>query len=161
MKRFEAPSRRVIDGVRTKVLKVAADERGRLMEMLRADDECFVKFGQVYLTAAYPGVVKAWHYHERQTDQMVCVRGMMKVVLYDDREGSPTRGVVNEFFIGDHNPLLVRIPPLVFHGFKCVSEHEALVVNTVTEVYDHARPDEFRLDAHDPHIPYDWARKDG
>jgi dTDP-4-dehydrorhamnose 3,5-epimerase len=161
MKRFEAPSKRLIDGVRTKALKVIPDERGRLMEMLRADDDLFVRFGQVYVTSAYPGAVKAWHYHERQTDNMVCVRGMMKVVLYDDREGSPTRGLVNEFFLGDHNPLLVQIPPLVFHGFKCVSEREALVVNTVTEVYDYAQPDEFRVDAHDPRIPYDWARKDG
>ncbi len=161
MKRFEPPSKRLIQGVRTKALKVVPDERGRLMEMLRADDELFLKFGQVYLTAAYPGAVKAWHYHEKQTDHFVCVRGMMKVVLYDDREGSPTRGVVNEFFIGDHNPLLVQIPPLVFHGFKCVSEHEALVINVPTETYDHAKPDEFRVDAHDPRIPYDWARQDG
>jgi dTDP-4-dehydrorhamnose 3,5-epimerase len=161
MKRVEAPSRREIDGVRTKVLKVVADERGRLMEMLRADDACFTKFGQVYLTAAYPGVVKAWHYHERQTDHFVCVSGMMKLVLYDDREGSPTRGVVNEFFVGDHNPLLVEIPPLVFHGFKCISEREALVINIPTEPYDHRKPDELRVDAHDPRIPYDWARKDG
>jgi len=161
MKRFEAPSRQLIQGARTKALKVVPDERGRLMEMLRADDELFVKFGQVYLTSAYPGVVKAGRYHERQIDCMVCVRGMMKVVLFDDRDGSPTRGLINEFFIGDHNPLLVEIPALVFHGFKCVSEHEALVVNTVTELYDHGKPDEFRLDAHDPRIPYDWARKDG
>jgi dTDP-4-dehydrorhamnose 3,5-epimerase len=161
MKRFEAPSKQLIHGVRTKALTVVADERGRLMEMLRADDELFLKFGQVYLTAAYPGVVKAWHYHERQTDHFVCVRGMMKVVLYDDREGSPTRGLVNEFFIGEHHPLLLQIPPLVFHGFKCISEHEALVVNIPTEVYDHAHPDEFRVEAHDGPIPYDWARKDG
>jgi len=161
MKRFEAPSKKLIDGVRTKPLKVVPDERGRLMEMLRADDDLFLKFGQVYVTAAYPGAVKAWHYHERQTDHFVCVSGMMKVVLYDDREGSPTRGVINEFFIGDHNPLLVQIPPLVFHGFKCISEQEALVVNIPTEVYDYAKPDEFRIDAHDPRIPYDWARKDG
>ena len=161
MKRFEAPSKKLIDGVRTKPLKVVPDARGRLMEMLRADDDLFLKFGQVYLTAAYPGAVKAWHYHERQTDHFVCVSGMMKVVLYDDREGSPTRGVINQFFIGDHNPLLVQIPPLVFHGFKCISEHEALVVNIPTEVYDYAKPDEFRIDAHDPRIPYDWARKDG
>ncbi len=161
MKRFEAPSKQLIRGVRTKPLKVVPDERGRLMEMLRADDELFLKFGQVYLTAAYPGVVKAWHYHEKQTDHFVCVSGMMKLVLYDDREGSPTRGLINEFFVGDRNPLLVQIPPLVFHGFKCISEHEALVVNLPTEVYDHAKPDELRVDAHDPRIPYDWARKDG
>ena len=161
MKRFEAPSKKLIEGVRTKPLKVVADERGRLMEMLRADDEFFTKFGQVYLTAAYPGVVKAWHYHEKQTDHFVCVAGMMKLVLYDEREGSPTRGAINEFFVGEHNLLLVTIPPLVFHGFKCISEREALVVNIPTEVYDYKKPDEFRLAAHDPKIPYDWARKDG
>jgi dTDP-4-dehydrorhamnose 3,5-epimerase len=161
MKRFEAPSKRLIDGVRTKPLKVMADERGRLMEMLRADDEGFTKFGQVYLTAAYPGVVKAWHYHEKQTDHFVCVSGMMKLVLYDDREGSATRGLINEFVVGEHNPLLVTIPPLVFHGFKCISEREALVVNIPTEVYDHAHPDEFRVEAHGGRIPYDWTRKDG
>ena len=161
MRRFESPSRRLIDGVRTKQLKVVADERGRLMEMLRSDDELFLKFGQTYVTAAYPGVVKAWHYHERQTDHFVCVRGMMKVVLYDERDASPTKGLVNELFIGDHHPLLVQIPPLVFHGFKCISEHEALVVNLATEVYDYQHPDEFRVDAHDARIPYDWSRRDG
>lgn len=154
-------AKQLIDGVTTKKLTVHTDERGRLTEMLRSDDEAFVKFGQVYMTTAYPGVTKAWHYHKIQTDYFVCVRGMMKVVLYDDRENSPTKGTVNEFFIGDHNPLMVVIPPGVWHGFKCISEHEAIVVNTPTEMYNPAQPDEYRLDAHDPAIPYDWTRKDG
>jgi dTDP-4-dehydrorhamnose 3,5-epimerase len=161
MKRFQPATKQLIDGVQTKALTVRADERGRLMEMLRADDELFEKFGQAYLTTAYPGVVKAWHYHKVQVDHFVCVHGMMKVVLYDDREGSATRGLVNEFFLGIHNPLLVRIPAGVYHGFKCISEHEALIVNVPTEVYHYAEPDEFRIDAHDPRIPYDWARTDG
>jgi dTDP-4-dehydrorhamnose 3,5-epimerase len=151
----------LIDGVRTKRLTVHCDERGRLMEMLRADEDLFTKFGQVYLTTAYPGVVKAWHYHRLQTDNFVCVRGMMKVVLYDAREGSPTHGIINEFFIGEHNPMLVQIPAGVYHGFKCVSEHEAVVINTVTEPYNYSNPDEFRVDPHSPEIPYNWARKDG
>lgn len=152
---------KLIDGVRTKVLRVHADERGRLMEMLRADDEIFIKFGQVYLTTAYPGVVKAWHYHMKQTDHFVCVRGMMKVVLYDAREGSPTYGLINEFFIGDYNPMLIQIPPGVYHGFKCISEHEAIVINTVTEPYNYTDPDEYRVEPHGGPIPYDWSRKDG
>ncbi|MDI3281087.1 MAG: dTDP-4-dehydrorhamnose 3,5-epimerase family protein, partial [Bacillota bacterium] len=82
----------LIAGVRTKPLRFICDERGRLMEMFRCDDELFQKFGQVYLTTAYPGVVKAWHYHKLQTDNFVVVKGMMKVVLYDDRPDSPTRG---------------------------------------------------------------------
>jgi len=76
----------LIEGVKVKKLKVVPDERGRLMEMLRADDEFFVKFGQVYMTTAYPGVVKGWHYHKVQADNMVIVKGMMKIVLYDGRE---------------------------------------------------------------------------
>ena len=153
--------KQMIDGVRTKKLVVHCDERGRLMEMLRSDEDVFTGFGQVYLTTAHPGVVKGWHYHKKQTDNMVVVRGMMKIVLYDDRSGSPTRGLVNEFFVGDHNPMLVQIPAGVFHGFKCISEHEALVINTVTEPYNHAAPDEYRVDPHTSDIPYDWARKDG
>ncbi len=151
---------KVIQGVKIKKLKVIPDERGRLMEMLRADDELFVKFGQVYLTAAYPGVVKGWHYHKKQYDNFVCVRGMMKVVLYDSREDSPTKGEVNEFFLGEQNPILVQIPPYVFHGFKCVSNHEAIIINTPSEPYHYDDPDEFRVPAHDPSIPYDWGRKD-
>jgi dTDP-4-dehydrorhamnose 3,5-epimerase len=153
--------KKLIDGVMVKQLKVIPDERGRLMEMLRSDDECFVKFGQVYLTTAYPGVVKAWHYHKKQYDNFVVVRGMMKVVLYDSREGSPTLGQINEFFLGDYQPILVRIPPMVYHGFKCISETEAIVINTPTETYNYQEPDEYRVDPHQNNIPYDWSRKDG
>jgi dTDP-4-dehydrorhamnose 3,5-epimerase len=151
----------MIDGVVTKKLKVIPDERGRLMEILRSDDQLFSKFGQVYMTTAYPGVVKGWHYHKKQTDHFSVVRGMIKLVLYDSRKDSPTRGEVNEFILGEHNPLLVKIPPLVFHGFKCVSEQEAICINVPTEVYDYDQPDEFRVDPHQNDIPYSWERKDG
>jgi dTDP-4-dehydrorhamnose 3,5-epimerase len=144
-----------------KQLKSIPDERGRLMEMLRVDDELFKGFGQVYLTTAYPGVVKAWHYHKKQWDHFVCVRGMMKVVLYDGREESPTRGEVNEFFMGEHRHILLQIPPRVMHGFKCVGEYEAIMINCPSEMYNHAQPDEFRVDPHHNDIPYQWARKDG
>ena len=151
----------MIDGVLVKKLKVIPDERGRLMEILRADDNAFEKFGQVYMTTAYPGVVKGWHYHKKQADNMAVVRGMMKIVLYDGREQSPTFGEINEIFAGNHNPVLVHIPPLVCHGFKCISEEEAIVVNVPTEMYNYETPDEFRLPAHGGEVPYDWTRKDG
>ena len=150
----------MIEGVRVKTLRVIPDERGWLMEMLRSDDDLFVGFGQVYMTAAYPGVVKGWHYHKKQTDHFVCVKGMMKVVLYDSRQASPTHGQVNEFFIGERNAQLVQIPPYVLHGFKCISEELAILINTVTHPYNHTDPDEFRVHPHDNDIPYDWARKD-
>ncbi|HQQ87211.1 MAG TPA: dTDP-4-dehydrorhamnose 3,5-epimerase family protein [Smithellaceae bacterium] len=151
----------MIDGVLVKKIKVIPDERGRLMEILRADDKAFEKFGQVYMTTAYPGVVKGWHYHKKQADNMAVVRGMMKIVLYDGREQSPTFGEINEIFAGNHNPVLVHIPPLVCHGFKCISEEEAIVVNVPTEMYNYETPDEFRLPAHGGEVPYDWTRKDG
>ena len=150
-----------IKGVEVKELRTIPDERGRLTEILRNDESVFNKFGQVYVTTAYPGVVKGWHYHKVQTDNMAVVSGMMKIVLYDSREPSPTYGQINEIFAGVHNPVLVTIPPYVFHGFKCISENEAIVVNIPTEVYKYDDPDEFRVAPHSDDIPYDWKRKDG
>jgi len=150
----------MIDGVRVTRLKPIPDERGRLMEMFRSDEEDFEKFGQVYLTTAWPGVVKAWHYHRKQTDNFVCVQGMMKVALYDAREDSPTKGETAEFFMGVWNPIRLRIPAGVYHGFKCISTGEAMIVNVSTEPYNHAEPDEYRLPAHTDEIPYDWGRQD-
>jgi dTDP-4-dehydrorhamnose 3,5-epimerase len=153
--------KQLIHGVTVRKLNVISDERGRLMEILRSDDKEFSKFGQVYITTAYPGVVKAWHCHKIQDDNMTVVKGMVKLVLYDDREDSPTKGVINEFFVGDHNRILVHIPRFVWHGFKCVSDAEAMIVNTVTECYRYDNPDEYRKPPHGSEIPYDWARKDG
>lgn len=150
----------MIDGVMVKKLRVIPDERGRLMEILRSDDEIFEGFGQTYVTTALPGVVKAWHYHKLQDDHFCVLVGMMKVALYDAREGSPTRGEVNEFFLGVHNPLVLRIPAGVYHGFKCISETEAMCLNTPTRTYNYQEPDEYRLPAHTDQIPYDWNRRD-
>ena len=151
----------LIDGVRTKTLRLIPDERGWLMEILRSDDpDCFQKFGQVYVSATYPGVVKAWHYHKHQIDNFACVSGMVKLVLVDTREGSPTKGAINEFFLGTQNPTLVQVPNLVYHGWKCISTEVSTVVNVPTELYRYDDPDEYRLEAHGT-LPYDWARKDG
>ena len=149
----------MIDGVRVKQLRVISDERGRLMEILRSDDPVFFRFGQLYMTTAYPGVVKGWHYHKKQVDNFAVVRGMIKLVLYDRREGSVTHGEINEFFLGVHNPQLAQIPALVLHGFKCVSTEEAIVINCPTELYNYQEPDEFRLDPFGGEVPYDWAIK--
>lgn len=151
----------MIEGVKTKKLRVIPDERGRLMEIFRSDDAFFQKFGQVYMTTVLPGVVKGWHYHKVQFDNIACLKGMIKLVLYDNREGSPTKGEINEFFIGEHNPMLVHIPPFVLHGLKGISLKEAIVLNVPTEPYNYEQPDEYRLLPHTPDVPYDWSRKDG
>ena len=151
----------MIEGVVFKPLRVIPDERGRLMEILRCDDELFEKFGQVYMTTTYPGVIKAWHFHEKQDDNAAVVRGMLKVALYDDRSDSPTHREVNEFFLGEHKPSILHIPKGVYHGWKCVGQTEAIVVNCVTEPYNRETPDEFRLPFDTDKIPYDWDIKMG
>jgi dTDP-4-dehydrorhamnose 3,5-epimerase len=151
----------MIDGVKIKKLKVIPDERGRLMEILRRDDELFQNFGQAYATTTYSGVVKAWHKHEKQTDNIACVAGLIKKALYDGRPDSPTFKEVNEFYLGAHNPLLIQVPAGIYHGWMCVSQEEALIVNLPTETYNYERPDEQRLDPHTSDIPYNWKRKDG
>lgn len=151
----------MIEGVKVKQLRVLPDQRGRLMEILRSDDEVFCKFGQAYITTAYPGVVKAWHYHKIQEDNFAVIYGMVQIALFDSRDGSPTNGEVNVFHAGVHNPILIHVPPLVYHGFKNTGTEEAIILNLPTEVYNYKAPDEYRLDAHTKDIPHDWSRRDG
>ena len=158
--KYAAPTRTLIDGVTTKPMKLIPDERGWLMEILRSDESLFTAFGQVYVSGTYPGVVKAWHYHRRQVDNFACVAGMIKLVLIDTRDASPTKGLVNEFFLGSQNPTLVQIPNLVYHGWKCISLEPSLVVNVPNFPYSYSEPDEYRVEPHGS-LPYDWSRKDG
>ncbi|MFQ5719024.1 MAG: dTDP-4-dehydrorhamnose 3,5-epimerase family protein [Acidobacteriota bacterium] len=151
----------MIDGVVIRDLEVHPDERGWLMEILRRDDPCFRGFGQVYATAVWPGVIKGWHYHRRQWDHFAVVSGTVKLVLFDRREDSATRGQVMEMYPGVHHPVLVAIPPEVAHGFKGVGTSEAIVINVPDQPYDPADPDEYRIDPTGEQIPYDWSRKDG
>jgi len=152
----------MIDGVKTKQLKVIKDERGRVMEILRTDDDLFIKFGQVYMTTCNPGFAKAWHYHKIQTDSFTCVKGTIKLVLYDARPDSKTKGELQEFLISpEENPILVQIPKDVHHGFECASEDECIVINTPTEPYNKDEPDEYRLPFDSEEIPYKWNAKKG
>jgi len=146
-----------IDGVHVKHLKVIPDERGWLMEILRCDDDVFQQFGQVYVTTAYPGVVKAWHYHQKQTDNFTCIHGMMKVALYDPRKASPTCGAIMELFMGEKNPVLITVPPGIYHGFKALGTETAYFLSIPTLPYSKDDPDEFRVPPDSPEIPYDWG----
>ncbi len=146
----------MIQGVEVKQLTRNADERGFLMELLRSDDPIFTKFGQCYVSMNYPGVVRAWHWHQKQDDFFVVVKGMTKVGLYDMREGSPTRGEVNEFCLGDNNNIVLKIPPGVAHGYKTVGVEPSLLVNFPSEVYNREEPDEHRLPWDSDEIPFNW-----
>lgn len=151
----------LIEGVKTRQLKKIVDERGYLMEMLRSDWPEFEKIAQVYLTACNPGYAKAWHYHKKQSDHFVCVKENAVIALYDMRDESGTKGLINEFLIGEKKPSLIKIPPFVAHGFRAEGKKTAFIVNIPTELYDYDKPDEFRLPFNDPSIKYDWKVKKG
>ncbi len=143
-------------GVEIKQLARHADERGYLMELMRSDDPIFTKFGQCYVSLNYPGVIRAWHYHNRQDDHFVVVKGMCRVGLYDMREGSPTQGEVNDLCLGDHNNILLKIPVGVVHGYRTLGVEPSLLINFPTEVYDSREPDEHRLPWNTEQIPFNW-----
>ncbi len=147
----------MIDGVQVIPLKRIPDERGTIMHMLRADDPHFQQFGEIYFATIFPGVVKAWHWHREMTLNYVCIFGRIKLVLYDDRENSPTRGELMEIFLGVDNYSLVIIPPEVWNGHKGMSEPYAIVANCATHPHDPTRSQ--RLDPFENDIPYDWALK--
>jgi dTDP-4-dehydrorhamnose 3,5-epimerase len=140
-----------------RALAVRPDERGRLFEVLRADDAEFVRFGQVYITTAHPGIIKGWHRHRRQTDFFCLIAGRARFALYDPRVDSPTRGQVDVIACDGERPQLIVIPPLVYHGFKNVGDVEVICLNCPTEPYDAVNPDEERVDPFDNDIPYDWG----
>ena len=149
----------MIDGIKIKQLKRHADERGFLMEMLRSDDELYTNFAQSYISMNYPGVIRAWHYHKKQEDVWVCVKGMIKAVVYDCREGSKTFGEVNEIFLGDNNPIMFTIPIGTMHGYKTVGTEPSLLINYPTQLYNPKDPDEYREPWDSDKIPYDWDIK--
>lgn len=150
----------MIEGVRVRELRKNADDRGYLMEILRKDwSDVFLAFGQAYVSLNYPGVIRAWHYHQKQTDVFVCVSGMIKVALYDARPASPTVGRVDEYVTGDDRSLAILIPPGVYHGYQTLGTRPSLLINFPTELYDPARPDEFRTPHDSPDIPYRWDLK--
>lgn len=151
----------MIEGVKIKNLRRVVDDRGYILEILRDDDDLFIRFGQVYISACFPGIVKAWHCHEKQWDNFCVVRGNAKIGLYDDREDSPTRGQTMSLVIGELNPVLVQIPPLVWHGMMAVGGEIALLLNIPTEHYDHDNPDELRRPPFDPDIPFQWITAGG
>ena len=147
----------MIDGVQVVPLKRIPDERGTVMHMLRATDPHFKQFGEIYFSTIYPGVIKGSHRHEVMTLNYACVSGRIKLVLYDDREDSNTRGELMEIFLGPDHYALVQIPPFVWNGFKGMGDQMAIVANCSTHPHDPTKTQ--RLDPFDTRIPYDWAVK--
>ena len=145
----------MIDGVLVQPLQQIPDERGKIMKMIRCDDPHFKGFGEIYFSMVYPGVVKGWHLHKSMTLNYAVISGMIKLVLYDERQESPSFGELQEFFLGESNYSLIQVPPLVWNGFKGIGNTPAIVANCATLPH---HPDEIlRSDPHANHIPYDWS----
>lgn len=149
----------MIKDVVIKKLVRHSDDRGFFMEVLRNDDEILKKFGQASMSKSYPGVIKAFHYHDRQDDIWFFPVGNAQVVLYDLREDSSTKGETNVFYLGEDNPQLVLIPKGVAHGYRVLGNEPACIVYFTTESYDPKDPDEKRLEWNDPMINFDWTTK--
>jgi dTDP-4-dehydrorhamnose 3,5-epimerase len=147
----------MIDGVQVIPLKQIPDERGKIMHMLRCDDPYFEKFGEIYFSVVYPGIIKGWHIHKKMTLNYAVVSGMIKLVLYDKRDNSPTKGELMELFIGEDNYALVCIPPGIVNGFKGIGTKPAIVANCATEPHD--TKEIIRIDPFSNEIPYDWVVK--
>lgn len=149
----------MIDGMSVRPLRRIPDERGAVLHMLREDDPEFTRFGEIYFSLVYPGVVKGWHRHREMVLNYAVPIGMVKLVCYDDRPGSPTEGDVVEVHAGELDYQLVTIPPMVWNGFKGEGSRPALVANCATIPHD---PGEIeRLDPDRAGFPYDWSLRHG
>ena len=147
----------MIAGVKITPLRQILDERGKVMHMLKVGDPAFQQFGEIYFSCVYPGAIKGWHIHKEMILNYAVPHGNIKFVLYDERPASPTRGEVQEVFIGPDNYCLVTVPPMVWNGFKGIGDEMAVVANCASIPHS---PDEIdRRDPFDPSIPYDWALK--
>jgi dTDP-4-dehydrorhamnose 3,5-epimerase len=147
----------MIDGVLIHPLKQIPDERGKIMHMLRVDDPHFEKFGEIYFSVVYPNVIKGWHLHKVMTLNYAVVSGTIKLVLYDDRKESPTHGHLMEIYLGEASYALVKIPPMIWNGFKGIGVSPAIVANCST--IPHHPNEIIRLDPFDNQIPYSWELK--
>ena len=147
----------MIEGLRVIPLRRIPDERGTILHMMKRTDPHFIEFGEIYFSTIYQGAIKGWHLHQEMTLAYACVSGRIKLVVYDERPGSPTKGSLEEIFLGPDNYSLVMIPPGLWNGFKGMSDPEAIVANCCTHPHDPRRSSR-----HDPlasHIPYDWSLK--
>jgi dTDP-4-dehydrorhamnose 3,5-epimerase len=147
----------MIEGVKLTPLRQILDERGKIMHMLRSDDVHFKEFGEIYFSCVHPGAIKGWHIHKEMVLNYAVPHGNIKFVLYDDREGSATRGELQELFLGPDNYCLVTVPPMVWNGFKGIGSEMAIVANCSS--ISHCADEIDRLDPFDPYIPYDWSLK--
>ena len=146
----------MIDGVKIIKKKVISDDRGKILHMLKCDDENFVKFGESYFSYVFPKKIKAWHLHKKMTLNYVAVFGSIKIVLYDDRKESKTKGEIQEIYLSNENHELVVIPPLIWNGFISADKNLAILANCSDIPHD--KSEIIRSNYNDPKFPYEWQK---
>ena len=146
-----------IHDVVVKKLVTYSDDRGYFREILRDDDNLLKQFGQTSFTKTYPGVVKAFHWHQAQDDLWYVADGMIRVVLYDRRPDSPSYQQTQVIFAGEDNPVLILIPIGIAHGYQVLGTKPVLLFYHTTASYNPAAPDEERIPFDDPEIGFDWS----
>ena len=145
-----------IDGVLIEPLKQIVDERGAVLHMLRRDSDLYTRFGEIYFSVVNPGVIKAWKQHTLMTQHFAVPYGKIRIVLFDDRPSSPSKGILEEHILGrPDNYSLFRIPPLLWYGFMGISNGPSIVANFTDMPHDPQESKNARFD--DPDIPFDWA----
>lgn len=149
----------MIQGVVVKRLVRHCDDRGFFEEIIRCDEGILDSLAQVSVAKTYPGVIKAFHYHEYQQDLWFFPVGNVQVVLHDLREESSTYGVTQVLYTGEDNPLALLIPPRVAHGYRTLGDKPALICYVTSRTYNKDCPDEKRLPFDDPKIAFDWTTK--
>ena len=137
-------------------LKVIADDRGKVMHMLRNDSNVFKSFGEIYFSTIYKGSIKAWHLHKEATLNYTCVSGRVKLVLYDDRIQSDSRGKYQEIILSPEKYYLITIPPNIWNGFKGLGESESIIANCLN--LPHNEKEMVREDPHSKKFQYDWKK---
>ncbi|OHY73455.1 dTDP-4-dehydrorhamnose 3,5-epimerase family protein [Priestia aryabhattai] len=150
-----------IKGVKTKKLIKHCDDRGFFAEVLRDDDNLLSNFGQISWSTSYPGIIKAFHYHEYQDDIWFFPSGNVRVVLYDLRENSSTRGQTDIYYMGENNPIILLIPKNVAHGYQVLGGKAATIIYCTTKSYNSIQPDEKRIPWNDKTIAFNWEIKHG
>ncbi|MFJ7928494.1 dTDP-4-dehydrorhamnose 3,5-epimerase family protein [Peribacillus sp. NPDC096448] len=147
----------MIEGVKVKKLVKHCDDRGFFAELVRDDEpELLSRFGQASCSMSYPGVIKAFHYHEKQDDLWFFPSGNAQVVLYDLREGSSTKGETDVYYMGEENPIMLLIPKGVAHGYRVLGQKPATILYFTTESYNPLNPDEKRIKWDDSEIGFSW-----
>lgn len=148
-----------LQGVQCKEMRHIITKNGVSTEMYRADWGLESgTIAQALHVSLRAGAISAWHCHQRQTDHIFCVLGTMRLVLFDDREHSPTRGEVQELYLSDRRPMLVVIPTRVWHGIQNLTQQDVIFCNFFDRVYDHSDPDEWRLPFDSDQIPYQFKK---